>query len=108
MTAGDEPAVLDWAELRGQALAAGVAMGEFWDLTPRETMETIVRRRERERERDVTVAWLVVALGRARRLPELTTLLRPRRRTRQLTGAERAAREQEFARLQAQMGLSDG
>jgi len=59
---------------------------------------------DHERERDLWLAWHIVALERARRLPRLKRLLHPPA-TRRLEGEEKAKREREFEELTKRMGI---
>jgi hypothetical protein len=83
-----------------------MTVGEFWELTPRETtvaLQAAVWRLERARERDLALAWHIVALDRTKRLPTLKRLLRPGT-TRRLAGDEKTRRAAEFRELAERMG----
>jgi hypothetical protein len=70
-------------------------------------MATAVRGRvDRERERDLWLAWHVAALGRTKKLPTLKRLLHPPE-TKLLGPDEAAARAAEFAELKQRMGHHD-
>jgi hypothetical protein len=81
----------------------GLSEEDFWNLTPREWQrlnQAQQWRNDQQARRDVTQAWQVAALVRARYLPSLAVLLSPPR-SRALTEAERAKRQQEFDELAA-------
>lgn len=89
--------------LLAEALRAGVPTLEFWDLTPRETVQAIEAaawRLEEEQRGRLWLAWHVAALSRARRLPSLAQILAPREGKR-LAGDELEARRREFAKMKA-------
>jgi len=55
-------------------------VGEFWALTPRETlvaMEAAVWRANQAQVRDASLAWHIAALTRCKKLPGLRKLLAP-------------------------------
>jgi len=58
-----------WDELLAEALGCGLTVQDFWELTPRETVEVVRIRNERQRERDLWRAWHAAALQRMKRLP---------------------------------------
>jgi len=63
-----------------EALKLGVTVGEFWDMTPRETFMALnasVWRIEQEMARSLVLAWNIAALERTKRLPPLSKLLAP-------------------------------
>ncbi len=78
----------------------------FWALTPRETaavFDAAVWRQERERERDIRLAWLTAALCRTKRMPSLKSLLNPGE-TKVLSPDEKARRRAEHEELIKRMG----
>ena len=63
-----------------EALRAGLTVGEFWALTPRETlvaMEAAVWRGKQTQVRELSLAWHIAALTRNKRMPGLRKLLAP-------------------------------
>ena len=57
-----------------------MTVGEFWDMTPRETfmaLNAAVWRIEQEMARSLSLAWNIAALERTKRLPSLSKLLAP-------------------------------
>lgn len=61
-----------------QALRAGVPVLEFWQMTPRETVQVIeaaVWRSELEQRQQLALAWNTAALSRTKRMPSLRSLL---------------------------------
>jgi hypothetical protein len=65
-------------------IAAGNDPARFWVLTFREIdreMRAAVKRREREGDERVWLAWHIVALDRTKKLPKLETLLSSGRRS---------------------------
>ncbi len=86
-----------------------MSVTEFWDLTPAETLAAIdaaVWRAEQAQQRDVTLAWYVAGLQRAKRLPKLKSLLVGLTRAKPLTGEELARRRQEFDELKANVDVA--
>lgn len=69
--------------------------------------DAAVWRQEQDRERDLWLAWHTAALSRAKKLPPLERLLRPRK-SKALTAEEKAARKAEFEALKERMGKRDG
>jgi hypothetical protein len=65
-----------------------------------------IRRRMRDRERDIWLAWHIAALMRSRKLPALGTLLRPPKP--KPMREELAERKQEFEELKARMMRRSG
>jgi hypothetical protein len=66
-------------QLLVEALRAGIPIGEFWDMTPRETVlviEAAAWRAEQAQRGRAWLAWHVAALSRATRLPPLSRLFR--------------------------------
>lgn len=81
------------------AAKAGISPLAFWDMTPREvvlSIEAMAWQAEREQERMLSLAWHIAALQRQKRLQSLRSLLRPRRKTKEIPIAER---RREFAEL---------
>ena len=79
-------------------------------MTPRElamAFEAAVWRQQRERERDLWLAWHVAAFGKSARLPSLKELLHPGE-TKALSADEKAERQAEFEELTRRMGKRDG
>lgn len=59
-------------------VAAGFDPARFWAITPKEVNRELhgaLRRREREADERMSLAWHVVALDRTKKLPKLETLL---------------------------------
>ena len=105
-----EPDASDWDGFLAIALRSGLSVGDFWELTPRETAAVFKAERDRQkhateqaRVQDTALAWLIAALERQRRLPELKRLLQPAQ-TRKLEGDEMERRTAEFAELKARLG----
>jgi hypothetical protein len=91
-----------------QALRAGIGILEFWDQTPRETYMTIdasIWREEIRQKRDLTMAWQIAALSRAKRMPSLKQLLNTKP-ARPLVGEELEKRRKEFADMTKNLDLS--
>lgn len=101
--------------LRKHALRAGIGVLEWLDLTPRETYMMLdaylwreeQRRREYEQrlEQELTLAWLIAALTRAKRLPPLRVLLTAAKPAKPLKGKELERRRSEFAEMAANLDL---
>ena len=88
----------------------GLSVSEFWALTPRElalTFDAVGWRQEQEWQWDVMLAWHTAAFVRAKKLPELKTLLASSAAT-VLTPEEKVRRQAEFERLNARMGVNRG
>lgn len=86
-------------------------MAAFWDLTPRETWQSIEAaawRLRQEQRLALTVAWHQAALQRSRRMPALEKLLAGLEERRPLTAAEAHERRDEFADMRARMGAGNG
>ncbi len=85
-----------------QALRSGLAVAEFWEMTPRETYMAIEaagwRENQRLRQR-MSMAWLTAALGRQKRMPSLKSLLARSKPARKLSGQELRRRRQEFGEM---------
>lgn len=88
--------------LLAEALKCGIPVAAFWEMTPRETLETIkaaVWRNDQEHRARVSLAWHTAMLTRAKRMPRLARLLGTDKAQR-LEGAELEKRRAEFARMQ--------
>ena len=101
--------------LRKHALRAGIGVLEWLDLTPRETYMMLdahlwreeQRRKEDEQrlEQELTLAWLIAALTRAKRLPPLRVLLTAAKPAKPLKGEELEQRRSEFMEMTANLDL---
>ncbi len=90
-------------QLLVQALHAGVSLSVFWDLTPRETVQTIEAvnwRLEQDQRARAWLAWHVAALSRAKRMPLLSRMVNPPA-ARRLPPDEAEVRRKEFADMRA-------
>jgi hypothetical protein len=97
---------MDWQRLLVEAARCGIAIPEFWDLTPRETFLAIDAagwRTEQAARRDVALAWHVAALSRTKTLPSLARLLKPPK-ARVLEGEELEKRRTEHAAMVDALG----
>lgn len=58
-------------------------MGDFWDMTPYELSlyaDGYAKRKKAHDEEVVTQAWLIATLSRAKTIPKLETLLKPKQK----------------------------
>lgn len=88
-------------------MQAGISLLEFWELTPRETYQTIeayVWRDRQNQKKQIAQAWRIAALTRARKLPNLKTVLASGP-ARPLVGRERVQRREEFQEMTANVDL---
>lgn len=96
---GQDPWTL--AELQESWLRCGRSVLEFWDLTPRETLQALdgeLVREQRAHERAAWSAWHTAALQRARRMPAYHRFYRrPARRVSPAELARRGGEHQEMA-----------
>lgn len=95
----------DWQSLLADALKAGIAVSEFWAMTPRETammMEAATWRHRQEQQRNAWLAWHVAALIRSHRMPSLQQL-RGETGTRMLAPEEAARRRREQEEMAARV-----
>jgi len=86
-----------------QALRSGLALPDFWEMTPRETMLAIEAANWREREaekRAIAQARLTALLVRAKRIPTLKQLLAGGP-AKPLRGKELIKRRREFEEMSA-------
>lgn len=89
--------------LLAEALKADVPVLMFWDMTPRETVQTIEAanwRMDQDQRARTWLAWHVAALSRAKRLPLLSRLVNPPK-AKALRPDEAEARRREFAEMRA-------
>ncbi len=62
------------------AVTAGIKVADFWDMTPRETevvIDAYVDKKELEGKEMRAHAWMVAALSRSKKMPELDKFLDP-------------------------------
>lgn len=87
----------------------GLAVEEFWALTPREMRLVFEARAEQARlahRQRAWLAWHVAALTRAKRMPPLARLI-PAPPARKLTAEEKERRAREFEEMKQRMAATD-
>jgi hypothetical protein len=88
-------------------LKCGLAVGEFYDLTLRETLaaiEAAAWRAEQQQRRDIALAWHVAAFSRTRRMPSLRSVL-ARGETQVLQGEDLERRREEHREMMANLDM---
>ncbi len=86
-------------------MRAGLLPSQFWAMTPKELGEYYkgkIWQEEQEQRKLVSLAWYTAALGRARRLPTLRSLIEPK--PKKLTPEQIEARKAEIDELSRRMG----
>ena len=77
-------------------------------MTPSETfmtMEAIGKQKDRERRDLLSIAWHIAAFSRAKKLPDLKTIIKPQK-ARRLSDTEKAKRQAEFEELKERMNAT--
>ena len=94
-----------------EALRFGISAGEFWDMTPRETITALDAAAWRIRQgqmQALSTAWHTAALVRAKKLPPLAQLLGRMKGKATEDGGRRteslAERRREFEEMKERMG----
>lgn len=94
-----------------QALRCGIGVAEFWEMTLRETLMAIdaaIWDERRRQKQNLSVAWHMAAMSRAKRLPSLKRVLSSTETTvkaRPLKGAELRKRRKEYRELTAEVDV---
>lgn len=89
-------------------MRAGIQIFQFWDMTPAETIATInaeLWRIEQSQKNDLSLAWMIAALSRSKRLPSLKQLLFTKPAI-ALEGIELEKRRQEFSDMTKNVDLT--
>lgn len=97
---------LSIAELCRAALGVGLTHSEFWDLTPRETVELIEARSDVRRRSLVQTAWLTAKFMRAKRIPSLAAALNSRT-VKRVSRSEIVKRRGEFSALKKKFNAAE-